>query len=52
MAIIKNGFTRGTIGNSTYSEHNGRQVVKGLSNKKTYKKTKATIDCSTVLENH
>ena len=49
MAIIKNGFTRGTIGNSTYSEHNGRQVVKGLSNKKKYKKTVATIDCSTVF---
>lgn len=49
MAIIKNGFTRGRIANLTYSENNGRQVVKERSKKKKYKKTKATIDCSSVF---
>ncbi|RZL12039.1 MAG: hypothetical protein EOO89_20115 [Pedobacter sp.] len=49
MAIIKNGFTRGRIAHLTYSEHNGVQVVKERSKKETYKKTVATIDCSTVF---
>jgi hypothetical protein len=49
MAIIKNGFTRGRIGNTTYSERNGVQIVKGLSEKPKYNKTTGTIYSSTVF---
>ncbi|MEJ7557056.1 MAG: hypothetical protein WKF66_02030 [Pedobacter sp.] len=49
MAIIKNGFTRGTIGHTSYSERNGVQIVKGLSEKPKYNKTTGTINSSTVF---